>query len=488
MPTATNDRWNRAAFLFLLLFAAALPHSIAAAQAAVGVAALVWAVGLVARRRRPTPTPLDLPLLLFLGVSALAAVFSLEPALSLSKLRGTGLALIVLVTAGILTTRRQAAILVSVLLGSATLGAVAADWEKIVGRGAEVVELSPTSPFGPYLQPRDVILRCDQNDIHSPDQLDEILARHDLSAPLACEGLRGGILPFAFTLPPERFPKPAPDRVWGYDVKPSRSIRARGTYSHFVTYAEVLLQLTALAGGLWLVYPRKWSPASAGVALVAMLLAGALAATFTRASWAALVVAGLAMLWTRLGWRLRLATLLVVPPALLGLNTLLVKARGVGFYNPADLSVQYRRMMWEDGWRLISEHPWLGVGMDTVLVRWQELGLRAYQQLKLHSHFHSTPVQLAVERGLLGLAAWLLLMGLYLWLLLGLVARTRRGEDGWSHGLAVGIFGATVGFLLSGLLHYNFGDSEVVMVFWLLAGVAVSLDRLIPSHARVESS
>lgn len=478
MPPAPQDRWTRLAGAFLLLFAAALPHSIAAAQAAAGLAAVSWLVGLLARWQRPAPTPLDVPLLLFLLVSTLAAVFSLEPGVSVAKLGGTGLALIVLVTAAVLASRRQAILLVGVLLGSAAVGAVLVDAEKVVGRGAEVVSLAPTSPFQPHIQVRDVILRCDAQAIKNPTGLARVLAAHDPTAPLTCQAVRGGILPFNFTLPAEQLPARAGPEAWGYEAKPGRSLRARGSYGHHVTYAEVLLQLTALACGLWVACPRKWSRPGFVLTLLVLLLAGALAATFTRASWAGLLVAGVAMVWMRVGWRLRVVTLLAVPLVLLGLNALLVRERGVGFYNPADLSVQYRRMMWEDGWRLIGEHPWLGVGMDTVLVRWQELGLRAYEKFELHSHFHSTPIQLGVERGLLGLGAWLLLMGLYLRLPLRLLARTRSGQEWWSHGLALGAFGATCGFLASGLLHYNFGDSEVAMVFWLLAGVAVALERL----------
>jgi hypothetical protein len=56
--------------------------------------------------------------------------------------------------------------------------------------------------------------------------------------------------------------------------------------------------------------------------------------------------------------------------------------------------------------------------------------------------------------------------------------RTRAAADWWEHGLALGLFGAVVGFLASGLVHYNFGDAEVVMVFWLLMGAALALDRL----------
>ncbi|MFQ5777870.1 MAG: O-antigen ligase family protein [Terriglobia bacterium] len=479
MPLTSNNAAHRLAVFFLLVFAAALPHSIAAAQAAAGLATGVWVVGLIARRQRPVPTRLDLPIALFLLASFLAAVLSLEPTLSLRKLGGTSLVLIVLVTAGLLRTRRQALLLLAVLLGSASLSAARVVAEKIVGRGVDVVSLAPTSPLArANVLARDVLLACDGQKIRGPAHFHQILARHDPSLPLFCSALRTGIIPYRVKILPAQLPSQGSPEAWGYQVKTGRWIRARGTYSHFVTYAEVMLLLAALAAGLWLACPRKRSWTGAGLALLALLLTGALAATFTRSAWAALALAALAMLWMKVRWRGRLALALAAPLLLVGLNALLVEWRGVGFYNPADLSIQYRQMMWADGWRLIGQHPVFGVGMDTMLVRWQELGLRAYDELKLHSHFHSTPIQLAVERGLLGLAAWLLLMGLYVVLLLRLVARTRPAEDWWNHGMALGIFGATAGFLASSLVQYNFGDSEVAMVFWLLAGVALTLDRL----------
>ncbi len=475
-PTA--DWWKRSAQLLLLLCAAALPHSIAFAQALAGAALLLWAGGHLARRQRPAPTPLDLPILLFVGVTVLAAAFSLEPAVSVSKLGRTALILLAPLVAGLVATRRYAAWLLLALLASAGVGAVVVLAEKAVGRGVAVVEIARDSPLRGRVRPHDVLLACDGQAIRSPAHFDELLSRHDRSRPLRCEGRRAGMLPFAFKLAPKRFPAEPGPAGWGYRVIVGRSLRARGTYSHPVTYAEVLLQLTALLGGLWLACPRKFSRAGAVLFFSGLLLLAALVATFTRASWAALAVAALAMLGMRLGWRWSLLMLGPAATALVGANQLLVRWRGVGFYNPADTSLQYRWLMWEDGWRLIREHPLLGVGMDSVLTRWQELGIRAYPQFGLVSHFHSTPIQIAVERGLLGLGAWLLLMALYVRLLAGLALRTRAASDWREYGLALGLFGATIGFLASGLVHYNFGDSEVVMVFWLLAGLALALDRL----------
>lgn len=242
------------------------------------------------------------------------------------------------------------------------------------------------------------------------------------------------------------------------------------------------MQLTALVVGLWLAFPGRWRKESVGFVLAALLLAAALTATFTRASWAALLLAALVMLWLRVGWRARLATAALALVALLGMNQVLTAKRGVGFYNPNDLSMQYRRLMWEDGLRLVREHPLLGIGMDTVKVRWKELGIRAYESMGLRSHFHSTPIQLAVERGLLGLGAWLWLMAAYALMLLRRLLRPPPAGDWWTQGLRLGILGATLGFLASGLLHYNFGDSEVVMLFWLLMGITLWLERFAGSE------
>ncbi|MGH9789205.1 MAG: O-antigen ligase family protein [Candidatus Acidiferrales bacterium] len=498
MTKTSTALLDRLALAFLVVFVAALPHSIAAAQVAAGLAALFWLAGLVTRRQWPGLGGLGLPLALFVGVTVLSAALSLEPAVSLDKLRSTALILIVLVVAGTLKNLRYVTLVVAVLLVSAAATAANTVWGVVAGRGVEVVSLPPESPLAQAgVLERDVIVLCGQNLTDSPRALSAALSVHIAPVPLKCIAYRTGAFRYEFELPADSLPG-ALDAV---GLRTARTIRARGTFSHFTTYAEVLLQLAALALGLWLACPKRWT-SRAGVALIVLglLLGVALAATFTRASWAALLVAALAMLWHRVGWKARIATGLLALVLLLAMNQALVAWRGVGFYNPDDLSMQYRRLMWSDGVRVIAEHPLLGIGMDSVLVRWQELGVRAYASMNLHSHFHSTPIQLAVERGLLGLAAWVFFMFVYLRLLFRLIHRTREPASGptawpriqaprgaeiealpqrsaWVRGLALGILGATIGFLASGFLHYNLGDSEVAMLFWLLMGMAAALDR-----------
>jgi len=49
----------------------------------------------------------------------------------------------------------------------------------------------------------------------------------------------------------------------------------------------------------------------------------------------------------------------------------------------------------------------------------------------------------------------------------------RNRSDTNSYGILLGILGALTGFLISSLVNYNYGDSEAVMLFWCLMGIAL---------------
>lgn len=92
-------------------------------------------------------------------------------------------------------------------------------------------------------------------------------------------------------------------------------------------------------------------------------------------------------------------------------------------------------------------------------------------------HMHSDYLQIALERGLPALVAWLWLLGTYaatLW-------RTRKtltADDWIGKGIVLGALGGLLGFMTSGVVHYNWGDSEVVMVFYLIMGLSLVVSRL----------
>ncbi|MGA9994233.1 MAG: hypothetical protein WBP93_02410, partial [Pyrinomonadaceae bacterium] len=44
--------------------------------------------------------------------------------------------------------------------------------------------------------------------------------------------------------------------------------------------------------------------------------------------------------------------------------------------------------------------------------------------------------------------------------------------------IVLGALGGLLGFMTSGIVHYNWGDSEVVMIFYIIMGITLGLERL----------
>jgi len=159
------------------------------------------------------------------------------------------------------------------------------------------------------------------------------------------------------------------------------------------------------------------------------------------------------------------------------------KRRAQKWLDLNDPGTQYRFLMWRDSIKLIRAHPLLGVGLGSVMGHWQRWDLEAYRRFPLKSHFHSTPIQFAVECGLPTLAVWLWLMAAYGIFLIRLLTMCR--ESGWfPHGLASGILGGFLAVLLTSLLQYNFGDVEAMIIFWFLMGLTFALERVVVENYR----
>ena len=239
-----------------------------------------------------------------------------------------------------------------------------------------------------------------------------------------------------------------------------RCDRAHGFFSIYMTLAGVLSlvllatlprllrgerRLRWLAGpwlvmlwGLVLTYTRgAWLGFGVGVLTVA--------ATIRRGRWP--LVAGLILL---------VAAGLVAPPVL--------RHRFLSMSDPEEAGVRERVYMWRSGLAMWRERPLLGVGPGGVKREYSRYALpEAFK--KRTGHVHNTPLQILVERGVLGLAAWL-----WVWVAFfrkGIDVLRRLPEDApRERALVVGSLAAIVGFLVGGLSEYNFGDSEVVMVAW----------------------
>ena len=121
-------------------------------------------------------------------------------------------------------------------------------------------------------------------------------------------------------------------------------------------------------------------------------------------------------------------------------------------------------------------HLIFGVGMDSMKGYWRQWGLFDNGRQPI-GHMHSNLLQIALERGVPALIVWLLLLGLYVRMLWRQIHITDFDTEGFRKGLALGALGGTIGFFTSGLVHYNWGDSEVVTVFYFIMGLCLVVER-----------
>jgi putative inorganic carbon (HCO3(-)) transporter len=241
-----------------------------------------------------------------------------------------------------------------------------------------------------------------------------------------------------------------------------RCARARGFFSIYMTLAGVLtlalllglpLVISAQRRKRWLLVP--WLIALAG-----------LAATYTRGAWLGFAAGvGTLLPLTRRGRWLLVGGLVIVGLVIFaGSQTLRQRLLTMG--DPNDPTVRERIFMWRSGVAMWRDHPWLGVGPGGVKREYARYALPEAVK-KRTGHVHNTPLQILVERGVLGLAAWLAIWVAFYARAIRLLRRLSN-EAQLERALVVGSLAAITGFLVGGLSEHNFGDSEVVMVAWAI--------------------
>jgi O-antigen ligase len=114
---------------------------------------------------------------------------------------------------------------------------------------------------------------------------------------------------------------------------------------------------------------------------------------------------------------------------------------------------------------LLTEHP-LGIGYaGTTSEDFEGYGVRIQDGL---NHVHNNILQIAVEMGPLGLMIWLVWMGIAFWTMLKPTLQNRRHPD-W---VLLGAWGGFCGLLFDGMVEYNFGDTEIMMLMCFLMGLS----------------
>jgi hypothetical protein len=175
-------------------------------------------------------------------------------------------------------------------------------------------------------------------------------------------------------------------------------------------------------------------------------------------------------------WRARWLWVLPILPAVFALGgPRLMRRRVQSLLHPSlDVSVAIRFQMWQVGWRMIKKHPLVGVGPNNIYEVY-DLYLPPHMVpiVGYHEHLHNDYIQLAADRGLPCLAAWLWFMIALGWGSLRVVRR--RIPLSW---VAQGALAGWLGLLVEGCFEFNFGTSPVLMLFLFLISAPFAVARI----------
>jgi O-antigen ligase len=239
----------------------------------------------------------------------------------------------------------------------------------------------------------------------------------------------------------------------------SEPVRIRGFMGHYMTQAGLLGLFLALA--LALAVFGKGKPRFAWAAVL-VPAGAALMATLTRNAW---IGVGAALIVVLALWNPKA---LILVPVLAGLLYLAgppaVKSRVRSIFDRTDNSNIARLEYARAGLKIIGERPLFGTGPNTVHVVFQDprYGLGDYARHNVH--LHNNFLQIAAERGVPGLLAWLAFLG---WAAASLLRRFKN-ETGGLKALAAAGLAALAALVTAGFFEYNFGDSEVALFFLLI--------------------
>jgi len=408
LPAEPLARW---ASVFFSLSIFSILISLAAAQAFLFLSGVVYAVHVLRDRPRISFPPVKLPLALFCLATVVSIFFAANPTVGWLAVRKLALFLIVLLAVNLVASRKHLEWLYQALFVEAAVAGIVATWQFAVQYRA-VRKLHPLEIYQSMTSDR----------IH---------------------GFQGHWMNFG-----------------GQQMLIFAALLAMLVFSRLSNPDSRLPRSGSMASrSLW-----WW--------LVLALVMLSIVLNFTRGVWLGCGVATFYLVgrW-RPRWLWALPVLAVV--AYFAAPGMVHRRIAIVGHPSHDPALSIRLEMWGVGRRMIARHPWVGVGPNnitevyTLYLAPGETPQRGYRE-----HLHDNFIQLAAERGLPCLAAWVWFMTALVWHCWR-IARQRLAPRWISDGAVAG----WLAFVAEGFFEFNFGTSPVLMLFLFVVATPFVLER-----------
>jgi O-antigen ligase len=238
--------------------------------------------------------------------------------------------------------------------------------------------------------------------------------------------------------------------------------RITGPLGHWMTFSGVQLLVWCGAIPAIAILGRKYIVAISMISIAIVL-------SNTRGVWLG-AAAGFA--FVTVGLPRRVIATVLLPVLVIGLLASPLIYRRVRMSFDTGLATNYSRLVYVSvGTQMIRDHPLLGVGPGRVDDEFPKYFEGPDLKNFYYGHLHNNFLQIGAERGLLCLAT-------FVWLLLELyrsMLRFLKRSDEKLRWPILSSLAALTGFVVSGLTEFNFGDSEVLVLFLFLISIPFGL-------------
>lgn len=263
---------------------------------------------------------------------------------------------------------------------------------------------------------------------------------------------------------------------WAYPSN-ERVLATFGNPTYFAAYLVLIIPLT------FLVFLTCRCVIIGGLYLLLMALQHAcLLWTWSRGPWLGLIIGlfvGFAvpiLVYRREAFLKKYGAKMAIGLGVLALVTFLVSAKG-GLVERAASAVRVddpsniqRALQWKAGWAVFKEHPVTGVGPGNLRVHMAEKLTPAFFRTGIATaseHAHNEFIEIGAETGVVGLALFVIILGLSLY-----AAARVSLRDGQIPGFTTWVLvGGVLGFLFCNMVGVAMRYSTGAVYFWLFVGM-----------------
>lgn len=244
--------------------------------------------------------------------------------------------------------------------------------------------------------------------------------------------------------------------------------RASGFLSHYMTQAGILMLFSVVSFSLF--FSEKGKRKFLWFFLLLMAIFSLLL-TLTRSAWIGLIFG---LIFVAILYRPKTLVFLIISfLVIVLLSPVAIKKRFMSSFDPKDETVRERIYMARAGIKIILKYPVLGTGLDTAKIVYKKF--KPPEAVRDVPHLHSNILQIGAELGIPALLLWLsfiIFSGYYnykVW---------RISRDNFTKFSGLAGSGVVLAFFIAGLFEYNFGDSEVKMLFLYFITYPLALQKL----------